>query len=239
MKVSSDFRSIARDKLGNKWTKAPWSTFAIAALIVILITGAISGLANVFGYDQITDLGDGITVVTRYSNPFIDMAGTLLVTEILNFSLMFMGLKIVDGKGIEVGDTFYGYKKFGRAFLCQLLVSIFVFLWALLFIIPGIIHAFAYAMTPYIVMEDDNISITDAMKKSKEMMKGNKWRLFCLIFSFIGWILLGIITFGIVLVWIEPYMQVAMAAFYRELVPAKETEQSFEEDFEQAPNEQY
>ena len=239
MKVSSDFRSIARDKLGNKWTKAPWSTFALAALVIILITAAISALANALGYTQVTDLGDGTQIVVKQANPAIDIGGALLVTAILSYGAAFMGLRVVDGKSIQFGDIFYGYKKFGRAFLCEFLVSLFIGLWTLLFIIPGIIHAFAYAMTPYIVMEDDNISITDAMKKSKEMMKGNKWRLFCLIFSFIGWILLGIITFGIVLVWIEPYMQVAMAAFYRELVPAKETEQSFEEDFEQAPNEQY
>lgn len=230
MKVSSDFRQIARDRLGNKWTQAPWSTFALSALIVILIGAALSALANVLGYNQVTDLGDGVEVVTRVSNPLIDTAGALLVTEILSFSLTYMGLKVVDGKAIEIADTFYGYKKFGRAFLCQFLVGLFIFLWSLLLIIPGIIHAFAYAMTPYIVMEDDQISITDAMKKSKDMMRGNKWRLFCLIFSFLGWVLLGIITFGIVLVWIEPYMQTAMAAFYRELVPAPLPESEFAEE---------
>ena len=103
MKVSSDFRQIAREKLGEKWTKAPWSTFALAALIFIFITAAISVVANLTGYNQVTDLGEGMQVVTRVDNPIVNTIGSLLVTDILSFSLAYMGLKIVDGKEIPVG----------------------------------------------------------------------------------------------------------------------------------------
>ena len=94
---------------------------------------------------------------------------------------------------------------------------VFVFLWALLLIIPGIIAAIAYSQTFYILAEDDTIGSMDALRKSKEMMIGYKWKYFCLGLRFIGWALLCVLTLGIGFLWLSPYIQVSYAKFYEDL----------------------
>ena len=81
--------------------------------------------------------------------------------------------------------------------------------------IPGIIAFYAYSMAPYIMVENPELSAKEAMKASKELMKGNKWRLFCLSFSFIGWDILAALSFGIGHIVLCPYVEAAGAAFYR------------------------
>lgn len=96
----------------------------------------------------------------------------------------------------------------------MLLMSLKTFLWTLLFIIPGIVKSFAYAMTPYIIAEDPEMRAIDAIHLSQDMMRGHKFDYFYLALSFIGWIILSFFTLGIGLLWVVPYMQTAMAAFY-------------------------
>lgn len=102
-------------------------------------------------------------------------------------------------------------------FLAIIVRSIFVFLWSLLFVIPGIIKAYSYAMVEYILADDNDITTMDAIERSKQMMYGHKWRLFKLQLSFIGWIILSFFTFGILLIYVIPYMQAAIAAFYLDI----------------------
>ena len=90
-------------------------------------------------------------------------------------------------------------------------------LWSLLFVIPGIIATYSYSMSFYILRDNPDMDANAARKASIEMMKGNKWKLFCLELSFIGWMLLSMLTFGILLLWVGPYMETAKAAFYEEL----------------------
>jgi uncharacterized membrane protein len=118
----------------------------------------------------------------------------------------------------QIPQLFEGFKKFWVALGAYLLSTIFVILWSLLLIVPGIIAGLSYAMTFYIIAEDDSIGPLEAIKKSKEIMQGNKWRLFCLGFRFIGWILLCIPTLGIGYLWVFPYMMVSYAKFYDDLV---------------------
>ncbi len=90
-------------------------------------------------------------------------------------------------------------------------------LWTLLFIIPGIIAQIGYSQVWFILTEDDEISPNDALKKSKEMMYGYKMQYFLLGLSFIGWIILAILTCGIGLLWVLPYIQTSNAKFYEDL----------------------
>lgn len=118
----------------------------------------------------------------------------------------------------DVEVLFDGYKEsFLSSILLSLLTGLLIFLWMLLFIIPGIIKAYAYAMAPYILAENPTISITEALDESQEMMKGHKMDLFILGLSFIGWVLLGLITFGIAFIWVIPYINAAQAEFYLEV----------------------
>jgi uncharacterized membrane protein len=98
-------------------------------------------------------------------------------------------------------------------------MGIFIWLWMLLLIIPGIIMSFAYAMTLYIVADSEykGLSAMDAIRRSREMMRGYKWKLFCLQLRFLGWILLSILTFGILFFWVVPYIQMATINFYKDV----------------------
>ena len=114
-------------------------------------------------------------------------------------------------------QIFEGFKNYGTVLGAYLLMVVFIFLWALLLIIPGIIAAIAYSQTFYILAEDDTIGSMDALRKSKEMMNGYKWKYFCLGLRFIGWALLCVLTLGIGFLWLSPYIQVSYAKFYEDL----------------------
>lgn len=142
------------------------------------------------------------------------IAGPLLVGQAIY--LIDMVETNSDGKKIEL--VIEGFKKsFVNSFLAMLLVGVFTFLWSLLFIIPGIIKYYAYAMTPYIIAEDPEIDAMAAIAKSQEMMRGHKMELFILQFSFIGWYLLAALTFGVGFIFLLPYVKTAEANFYVEL----------------------
>ena len=99
----------------------------------------------------------------------------------------------------------------------MLLMGIFISLWSLLFIIPGIIKAFSYAMTPYILEENPELSANEAIDRSRAMMRGHKFDLFWLYLSFIGWAILCLLTAGIGFLWLIPYISTTQAAFYEEV----------------------
>ena len=126
-------------------------------------------------------------------------------------------LKLVDGEEARFEDLFSGFDIFGNAFVLNLLITLKVIAWSLLFVIPGIIAAYRYSMATYILAENPNIQATDAIERSKALMDGRKGDLFCLDLSFIGWGLLAILTAGIGNLWLVPYMTVSRAAFYRSL----------------------
>ena len=154
--------------------------------------------------------------------------GAIIVGGPLCMGLYIVALMVARGQDIEVGNMFDGFKTFGKSVGLYLVNNIFIFLWTLLFFVPGLIKTFAYQMSYYIIQDHPEMTITEARKESIRMMKGNKWRLFCLNLSFTGWILLSFLTCGILMLWVAPYTQTAMAAFYEDLkakqAPAAEPE---------------
>lgn len=94
---------------------------------------------------------------------------------------------------------------------------LYVFLWSILLIIPGIIAAISYSQTFFILVDKKKISGVEALQQSKEMMQGNKWRFFCLCLRFTGWFIISILTFGIGFLWLIPYMHVSFANFYDDI----------------------
>ena len=95
---------------------------------------------------------------------------------------------------------------------------VFIFLWSLLFIVPGIIKAHSYAMAKFILADNPDMEGIAALKASEKLMYGNRWRLFCLRFSFIGWFFLAVLTFGIGFIFLNPYVKAAETAFYLDLI---------------------
>lgn len=106
---------------------------------------------------------------------------------------------------------------FGRALGLRLMTGILTGLWSLLFVIPGIVAAYRYALAPYLMAENPEMGVMEAISQSKALMNGNKWRLFCLQLSFIGWGLLSGLTLNIGNLWLAPYRNAAETAFYLEL----------------------
>jgi uncharacterized membrane protein len=124
------------------------------------------------------------------------------------------------------GDQFEllidGFKKsLVNSIVAGLLNMVFIFLWSLLFIIPGIVKALAYSMYPYIIVDNPEIDAMEALRQSQEMMRGNKTRLLALYFSFIGWFILTIFTAGLGMFFLIPYVQTSVANFYVDLRGSK------------------
>ena len=133
------------------------------------------------------------------------------------FTLTFLNYMRGESREDMIGQPFLAFKEYGRYLGTSLLVNIFTYLWTLLLIVPGIIMGYAYAMTPYIMKDNPELGAMECIKKSKAMMRGYKWKLFLLDLGFIGWILLGCLTFGIYFLWLKPWMECSRAKFYEEL----------------------
>ncbi len=191
MKLSADFRAEARQALTGVWGEAAVFTllYSVVAIAASAVCGGVIPVAGSF------------------------LAALLLAPVTFAFTVSF--LKQLRGAKYDIA---YLFKEFNnRVLTTMVLTMLYTWLWSLLLLIPGIIKSYSYAMTPYILEDDEEISGNEAIEKSMRMMDGHKWDLFCLDLSFIGWVLLTILTLGIGVLWLEPYMLTARAAFYEEL----------------------
>lgn len=130
-------------------------------------------------------------------------------------------LNLVDSSPLSIATLFSYFNHWKNAILTNLLQTAYVFLWSLLCVIPGIIAQYNYAMTPYILAENPELSPKEVLQKSKEMMYGHRMELFLLNLSFIGWSILAVLTCGIGFIWLVPYINTANAEFYREISGTK------------------
>lgn len=128
-----------------------------------------------------------------------------------------VNLNLIRTKTAKIEDLFSGCKNFVTNFVAYLLMQVFIALWSLLFLIPGIVKSYSYAMTMYILNDHPEMSASEAITESRKMMNGHKAELFVLHLSFLGWIILSSFTFGILLLYVMPYMQATSAAFYEKL----------------------
>ncbi len=153
----------------------------------------------------------------------IPFAGLLVVCP-LEFGYMLCFLRMVRGEDSSemVGDQFNVFNRYGRVLGTSLLRFLYILLWTLLLIIPGIVKSYAYAMTPYVMNDHPELGADECIHESRMMMQGYKWKLFCLDLSFIGWAILCIFTMGIGLLWLQPYIEASYAKFYNELKARQE-----------------
>lgn len=140
----------------------------------------------------------------------------------LSIGLIYYILKMVRGEEYSKEDLFKFVNKILPVFVISFLVSLIVSLWSILLIIPGIIAALGYSMVFYIYADNQDLKPMEYLRKSKEMMLGYKWDYFVFGLSFLGWILLSVITFGIALIYVVPYMTIATTIYYDELKKLKE-----------------
>lgn len=147
------------------------------------------------------------------------MVAAVVVTPAFALSITRVYLGLTYGKEPELKDAFTGFDDFFSAFKVQLLVGLYTFLWSLLFVIPGIVKSISYSMSLYVLAENKGKSAKECIAESKQMTEGHKMDLFVLSLSFIGWIMLGMLTLGIAYIWILPYMQATFTNAYNSLKP--------------------
>lgn len=192
MQLASDYRRRAREALegnifGNTW---------LYMVLAVLVTEAIlSASATVF-------------------------IGPILLIGPISIGLCSYTLHLVrntDQKN-KINPLLNGFRNsIGNNILVGLLATIFTALWSLLFIIPGIVKAIAYSQCYFIALEHPEYDANTCITESRKMMNGHKWEYFCLQFSFIGWMIVGLLCLGVGTLWVAAYMNAANAAFYEDL----------------------
>jgi len=215
--IISESKRKAKDDLeGHRMKFIPVTLIYITCFgINILIDANISG-----------DIDDSIShwFVSDCISGGIDLMSSLIPIGYC-FSLVFLNF-IRGGKKHMVKLMFSHFKNYKRAVGTTFMVTLYTLLWSLLLIVPGIIKSFAYSMTYYISMDHPEYTVDECIEASRLMMDGHKWELFVLYLSFIGWILLGIITLGIGFLWIIPYFATTIAHYYEHIKQGYENTQA-------------
>ncbi len=160
----------------------------------------------------------GISAICSFI-PVVGSIAAAIISPAFSLSLMIIYLAMTEGKKPAIADIFMGFSDFWSAFKVTFLVGLFTSLWSLLFVIPGIVKACSYSQAMFILAENPGMSAREAINRSKKMMEGHKMDYFVLGLSFIGWALLASLTFGILLIWLVPYMQATLANFYNSVKP--------------------
>lgn len=146
----------------------------------------------------------------------------ILIYGPIYYGYMHVIKKNCDEQTVEVNDLFKGFSRYGFSFVLVLLQGIYILLWSLLFVIPGIIKSCAYSMAHYIALENPELSANECITRSKEMMDGHKWDYFCLRLSYIGWYILSALTLGILSFWVMPKVETASYLFYKSIKKTNE-----------------
>ena len=160
-----------------------------------------------------------LSAVATWLVGLIPVVGTILapwvVAPAFALSTARVYLSLTAGVKPKVEDAFCGFDDYWAAIKVTFFVGLFTFLWSLLFIIPGIIKSISYSMSLYILAENKGKPALECINESKAMTNGYKGELFLLGLSFIGWLLLTAVTFGIAYIWVGPYMQATYINAYQ------------------------
>ena len=178
----------ARESLRGNWGLGAAVSFLYLSLGIVL--QSISGMGTLVWFVIIGPLTLGVTALC---------------------------LKVSRGQPVRFQEAFDGFNRFSTALAAYWFQALLILLWALLLIVPGIIAALGYSMTFWLLADEPGLGAVDAMKKSKAMMFGHRWKLFCLFLRFTGWFLLSLLTAGLGFLWLFPYMAVSVAKFYEDI----------------------
>lgn len=217
--IKSNARDFIRGRLWMFWS-------------VLLVVGIIESLANslpqwIFG-DRLSNLSDIIAgnpdnIPKEISSSIFGWYYVLnvLITIVLiplNIGVAQNVLAWSRGEDVNKWKVLFGGFNSAKIFFKQVgvvvLNTILCALWAILLIVPGIIKGLAYSMYPYVLRDEPDLSVWQTLKKSEAIMKGYKGKLFLMYLSFVGWFILGAFTFGILYIWLTPYVMTSTVKFY-------------------------
>lgn len=202
---SKNIRLLGRNALSGNWGVA-----IAAVLVYTLLASVVPAVLNaLFGVNFIDVMGNGnymnmdAATYSLYYSMMPTVCPISSVYMLLVYGPLYLGMSLFflamfRRQIVQVSDIFLGFEKFGKAVGLFIFQGIFIVLWSLLFIIPGIIAAIRYSQAFFILADDPEKDIRQCMNESKAMMQGNKMKFFCLMISFIGWILLTMIPSTIV-----------------------------------------
>ena len=217
--IKSNARDFIRGRLWMFWS-------------VLLVVGIIESLANslpqwIFG-DRLSNLSDIIAgnpdnIPKEISSSVFGWyyALNVLITIVLiplNIGVAQNVLAWSRGEDVNKWKVLFGGFNSAKTFFKQVgvvvLNTILCALWAILLVVPGIIKGLAYSMYPYVLRDEPDLSVWQTLKKSEAIMKGYKGKLFLMYLSFVGWFILGAFTFGILYIWLTPYIMTSTVKFY-------------------------
>ena len=217
--IKSNARDFIRGRLWLFWS-------------VLLVVGIIESLANslpqwIFG-DRLSNISDIIAgnpdnIPKEISSSVFGWYYVLnvLITIVLiplNIGVAQNVLAWSRGEDVNKWKVLFGGFNSAKIFFKQVgvvvLNTILCALWAILLVVPGIIKGLAYSMYPYVLRDEPDLSVWQTLKKSEAIMKGYKGKLFLMYLSFVGWFILGAFTFGILYIWLTPYIMTSTVKFY-------------------------
>lgn len=196
-----------------------WTVF-VAFTLLVSVASSLGSMAAPFVFNP-EDLSSSAGLLPMPN--YFGFMGVSLLTFLL-FMPLAWGYQISTlqtsrtGLEPEISTLVSGYKDYWRITGTYLLLFVYVSLWSLLLVIPGIIKTFSYAMTGYVLRDNPGLSFNGAIERSMSLMKGHKMELFVMYLSFIGWFILAILTCGIGFLWLYPYVQMSITKFYESLL---------------------
>ena len=195
MKVSADYRMLALDALRGKWKTAVLTGIAASALGATIVSSSNSAVSNSnqakdIHFELFSQPNGGRLLAVLLAGIGLWAILQLIVGGAVQLGYARFNLNLVDGKDAAFSDLFSQKDRLWDGFCMKILQGLYIVLWSLLLVIPGIVKIYSYAMTPYIMAEHPSLTANEAITESRRIMGGNKWRLFCLDLSFIGWELL-------------------------------------------------
>ena len=215
------YKSFAKTQLSGRWG------------IPILVTLFVTIISNIFSIPEVMQLWKNgyftsilagefraaLHISATTETPLVTTIIQLIVSAILEIATINVYLKMSRSpEPVSVVDFLEGFNNWARAVLAIIWQVLWIFIWMMLFIIPGIIKAFAYSQTFYIIAEFKDVSVTKAMRISIEITKGRKWDLFVMYLSFLGWDIISLFTCGILQLWLMPYKNMTYTNAYHALM---------------------
>ena len=188
---------MALQSLEGNWTKV-----AVASFINFVILEVLGSGPSLFMEPTAGAIMQGVVTI-------------ILLPMLWSYIVFF--LRLIRKEDLAYGHLFDGFRQYVRIFLAMLLKGIYVLLWSLLLIIPGIIKEYSYAMTENILKDNPDMNGEQAIRESMRMMEGHKMQLFLLDLSMIGWLILSILSLGIGFLFSYPYLCTAHAHFYEDV----------------------
>lgn len=189
-----EIKNFAKEKISGNLGSI-WKILIIALGISLASTCVLSILFNKMDAD------------------FLDsLLGILMMPLGIGTTAFFISL--IENENFEAKDLFKYYHDFVKIIGVTILMGLIIMLGYICFIIPGIILTLSYSLVPIILIKKPELGIVETLKYSREKMQGHKLDTFVLGLSFIGWAILGTLTFGILYIWLYPYMQLTFTKFY-------------------------